>query len=150
MVQSASACRNPLCSCDPCGCSECECGATRFGTLEERVMDWLWVAQLETSTIRDLADAFPEYAYTTLATIMDRLVAKGALRSELDGRTKRYATTGNRGSHTAVLMYDALSAASEPAFALQRFVESLSESEAELLRKALSGSKRKRRSSPSR
>ena len=102
-------------------------------------MDWLWTTPSETITIRDVADAFPEYAYTTLATIMDRLVVKGVLRSELDGRTKRYEATGSRGSHTAVLMYDALSADGNPALALRRFVESLSESEAALLRKALKG-----------
>ncbi len=102
-------------------------------------MDWLWTTPSETITIRDVADAFPKYAYTTLATIMDRLVSKGVLRSALDGRTKRYETTGSRGSHTAVLMYDALSADGNPALALRRFVESLSESEAALLRKALKG-----------
>ena len=107
--------------------------------LEQRVMDWLWTTSSETVTVRDVADAFPEYAYTTLATIMDRLVVKGVLRSELDGRTKRYEATGNRGSHTAVLMYHALSADGDPALALRRFVECLSESEAALLRKALKG-----------
>jgi predicted transcriptional regulator len=146
MDQSSTACRNPLCSCDPCGCDECKCGVARLGSLEQRLMDWLWLTPSDTITIRDVADAFPEYAYTTLATVMDRLVVKGVLRSDLDGRTKRYAPTGNSGSHTAVLMYEALSADSDPALALRRFAESLSHSEAALLRKALDRSRRRGRS----
>jgi predicted transcriptional regulator len=110
-------------------------------------MEWLWTTPSDCFTIRDVADAFPEYAYTTLATVMDRLVVKGVLRSQLDGRAKRYRTTGNRGSHTAVLMYDALHADSDPALALQRFAESLSESEATVLHKSLEGSKWRRRRS---
>jgi len=107
-------------------------------------MDWLWMAPRETITVRDVADALPEYAYTTMATVLDRLVVKGVLQSKLDGRTKRYTPTGNRGSHTAVLMHDALSADEDPALALQRFAENLTESEATILRKALEGSKRRR------
>ena len=148
MGQTGTACRNPLCSCDPCGCSQCECGAKRFGSLEQRVMDWLWTAPAETITVRDVADVLPEYAYTTLATVLDRLVVKGVLQSELDGRTKRYTPTGSRGSHTAVLMRVALSADEDPALALQRFAENLTESEATILRKALDGSKRRRGRSP--
>jgi predicted transcriptional regulator len=143
MGRSSTACRNPLCSCDPCSCDECACGAAKFGALEQRIMDRLWLAPSETMTIRDLADAFPEYAYTTLATVMDRLVVKGVLRSQIDGRTKRYQATGSRGSHTAVLMHEALSADSDPALALRRFAENLSESEVALLRKALDGSERR-------
>jgi len=148
MTKAASACQNPLCSCDACSCSECTCGATRFGTLEERVMDWLWAAPLPAITVRDLADALPEYAYTTLATVLDRLVQKGMVRSELDGRTKRYTTVGSRGRHTAVLMYDALTADADPTVALQRFVESLDDSQAAILRQALQGSERRRRRPP--
>lgn len=110
-------------------------------------MDWMWTTTSETVTIRDVSDAFSDYAYTTLATIMDRLVAKGVLRSELDGRTKRFAATGNRESHTAVLMYDALSGDDDPAPALRRFAASLSRSEAAILRSALDEPRRSSRRS---
>ena len=145
MGQAPTACRNPLCSCDPCSCDDCACGAARLGSLEQRLMDWLWTAPSEAITVRDVADEFPEYAYTTLATVMDRLVVKWVLRSELKGRTKRYTATGSSQSHTAVLMYDALSGDDNPTLALQRFADSLSDSEAALLRRSLDPSKRRRR-----
>jgi len=107
-------------------------------------MDHCWRDSAREVSVRQVADAFPGYAYTTLATVLDRLVAKGVLRSRLEGRTKRYRTTGRRGSHTAVLMYDALLADQEPAEALRRFVENLSNSEAEILRNALKSSGRGR------
>ena len=79
----------------------------------------------------------PEYAYTTLATVLDRLAVKGVLRSGLVGRAKHYRTVGDQGGHTAVLMYDALSTDGAPADALRRFVRSLSDSELTVLRDAL-------------
>lgn len=137
--RSATACRNPLCSCDPCGCHECECGAARLGSLERKVMDWLWGSREKEVSVRNVVEAFPDYAYTTIATILDRLVQKGFLRSRLTGRAKYYLTVGSRENHTAVLMYKALSSDHQPEVALRRFVESLSKSERSLLRAALKG-----------
>ena len=107
-------------------------------------MDWSWSDGGAEFTVRELAASLPEYAYTTLATVLDRLALKGVLRSRRVGRTKRYATVGNKGGHTAILMYDALSSDADPAVALRRFVESLNESEKDVLRDALDEARVKR------
>lgn len=137
MSQTHSTCHNPRCSCDPCRCGHCECGAVRLGTLEQQIMDQFWGSGSPDVTVRSIANACPGYAYTTIATVLDRLVAKGILRSRFDGRVKRYTAVGSRERHTAVLMHDALSADRDPAGALRHFVENLSETEAEIVRKAL-------------
>jgi predicted transcriptional regulator len=108
-------------------------------------MEWLWSSPGQEVSVREVTDALPEYAYTTVATVLDRLVAKGVLRSRMVARAKRYSTSGNRGSHTAVLMYDALAADREPAQALRRFVENLTPAEMAALRDALNDARAKGR-----
>ena len=130
-------CDNPMCACDPCVCDNCSCGAARLGELERRVMDVLWQDPERELTGRDVADALPDYAYTTVATILDRLVHKGLVRRRMKGRTIQFAPIGTRGAHTAVLMHDALAADHDGDAALVRFAETLSHSEAAVLRKTL-------------
>lgn len=141
MVVAKTKCDNPMCSCDPCTCSECGCGVIKLGTSERRVMDILWEEPLKELTGRDVADALPEYAYTTLATVLDRLVHKGLVRRRMDGRVIRFTAIGTRSTHTAVLMYQALAVGGDPdpGAALVRFAETLSASEASILRHALNG-----------
>lgn len=130
-------CDNPMCTCDPCVCDSCSCGAARLGDLERRVMDILWQVPERELTVRDVVDALPDYAYTTLATILDRLVHKGLVRRRMKGRTVQFAALGTRGAHTALLMHDALAADEDVDAALVRFVEMLSRSEAAVLRETL-------------
>jgi predicted transcriptional regulator len=105
--------------------------------MERRVMEILWrSADLELS-VRDVAETLPEYAYTTVATVLDRLVQKGVLKRRMDGRTIRFSPVGSKGAHTAVLMRKALGEDGDPDAALLCFVEGLSESEAATLRHAL-------------
>jgi predicted transcriptional regulator len=132
-----SACSNPSCSCDPCSCASCTCNIARLGDLERRVMDIVWTAGGSETSVRRVADELPEYAYTTVATVLDRLTHKGVLRRRMDGRTIRFAPSGSKGAHTAVLMRHALSSDSDPDAALARFAENLSASEARVLRLAL-------------
>jgi predicted transcriptional regulator len=99
-------------------------------------MEFVWSAGVEV-TVRDVAGVLPEYAYTTVATVLDRLVLKGVLRCRTVDRAKRYAAVGSSGTHTAVLMYEALCAASDPDTALRRFAENLDRAEASVLREAL-------------
>jgi predicted transcriptional regulator len=143
--RSASACRNPLCSCDPCSCTSCKCGVAKLGSLERRVMDCIWQTSDTDVTVRNVADALPEYAYTTVATILDRLVLKGVLRCRLIKRAKHYAAIGSSGAHTAVLMQDALSADRDPDAALHQFAESLTDTQVAVLRQALARSSVQRR-----
>ncbi len=142
---TSSRCDNPMCSCDPCGCDDCKCGVARLGDLERRVMEILWQSEDGEVSVRNVADALPEYAYTTVATVLDRLVHKGLLSRRMDGRTIRFAAVGSRGAHTAVLMHKALDEDDDPDAALSYFVECLSDSEASVLRRALNRLQRKAR-----
>jgi predicted transcriptional regulator len=109
-------------------------------------MEILWESEDPEVSVRDVAGALPEYAYTTVATILDRLVRKGMLKRRMDGRTIRFAVVGTKGAHTAVLMRKALGEDSDPDAALLCFVAGLSESEASVLRRALNRTDRKTRS----
>ena len=109
-MSAITTCDNPMCACEPCACDDCSCGAARLGELERRVMDILWEEPDRELSGRDVADALPDYAYTTVATVLDRLVHKGLVHRRMDGRTIRFTTVGTRGAHTAVLMHEALAA----------------------------------------
>ena len=102
-------------------------------------MEILWDADGREVSVRDVAGELPEYAYTTVATILDRLVHKGVLTRRMVGRTIRFAAVGSKGAHTAVLMHKALGEDSDPDAALLCFVHGLSDGEASLLRRALDG-----------
>ena len=136
-MRSSGRCDNPMCSCDPCGCDDCQCGVARLGDLERRVMGILWASPEREVSVRDVAVALSEYAYTTVATVLDRLVHKGMLKRRMDGRTIRFTTIGSQGAHTAVLMRKVLDDEGDPEAALLRFAEGLSDSEARALRQAL-------------
>lgn len=139
---ATTTCHNPMCVCEPCICDVCKCGVATLGDLERRVMAILWKVPGSELCVRDVADALPEYAYTTVATVLDRLVHKGLLRRRMDGRTIRFTTIGTRGSHAAVLMHEALAVSGDSDAALERFAETLSPSEASVLRHALNGVER--------
>jgi predicted transcriptional regulator len=130
-------CDNPMCSCTPCTCDSCSCGVATLGDLERRVMDILWEDPERELTVRSVADVLPEYAYTTVATVLERLGQKGLVRRRKVGRVVRFVAIGTRGAHTAVLMREALAVSSDPDAALIRFSETLSEEEATVLRRAL-------------
>ncbi len=100
-------------------------------------MDILWAASGGERTGREVADTLGANAYTTVATVLDRLVHKGLVRRRVDGRTIRFAAVGSQGAHTAVLMHEALAAGHDPDSALVRFVEILSPDEAAVLRRSL-------------
>lgn len=130
-------CDNPMCSCDPCTCTNCSCGVARLGELERRVMDILWERGGGELSGRAVADALSGHAYTTVATVLDRLVHKGLVRRRMDGRSIRFSAVGSGGAHTAVLMREALAAGNDPDAALARFAEILSPEEAAVLRHSL-------------
>jgi predicted transcriptional regulator len=136
-VTATMTCQNPRCSCDSCACAECKCGTARIGELERRVIDILWEEPGVEMSGRAVTDALSDYAYTTVATVLDRLTGKGLVRRRMDGRTIRFAATGTRASHTAALMHEALGATNDPDAALARFARTVSESEARVLRRAL-------------
>ncbi len=144
-MTTVSTCSNPMCSCDPCSCHACSCNAAKLGDLERRVMEILWKSGDREVSGRQVADELSEYAYTTVATVLDRLTHKGLVRRRMHGRTIRFAANGSNGAHTAVLMHHALAADGDPDAALVRFAENLSDGEAAVLRRALNRVGRKSR-----
>jgi predicted transcriptional regulator len=138
-VTKATQCDNPMCSCDPCTCDDCACGGARLGDLERRVMEILWARGGHEITGREVADQLPENAYTTVATVLDRLVHKELVRRRMDGRKIHFTPVGSPGAHAAVLMRQAMAVGSDPDAALATFAQTLSPSELATLREALDG-----------
>lgn len=137
-MSQTTTCTNPMCACDPCGHGDdCRCGIATLGDLERRVMGVLWEDPGRELTGRDVANVLSEYAYTTVATVLDRLSRKGLVSRRVDGRTIRFTAIGTQGAHTAVLMYDSLKTAQDPEAVLVHFAETLSSSEAQTLLLAL-------------
>lgn len=120
----------------------------RLGELERRVMDLLWECPGRELTGRDVAESLPDYAYTTVATVLDRLVQKRMVKRRMEGRAIRFSTTGTRADHTAEQMHETLVVTGDTESALVRFAETLSRSEAEVLRRALDQTKARPRTRP--
>jgi predicted transcriptional regulator len=114
-------------------------GAT-LGELERAVMDVLW-ARSAPSTVRDVTSrlADRELAYTTVMTVLDRLVKKGFAVRERDGRAWSYSPAASREAYISRLMRDALTLTGNPEAALVHFARSVSEAQADALREALDG-----------
>jgi predicted transcriptional regulator len=103
-------------------------------------MDILWEEPGREMAGRDVASLLPENAYTTVATVLDRLVHKGLVRRKMEGRFIRFTAVGTPGAHTAILMHEALAIGGEDReSALVRFAETLSPSEAAVLARTLRG-----------
>ena len=109
----------------------------RLGELERKVMELLWSSPSETLTVREVALELPHHAYTTVLTVLDRLARKGMVERTKDGRAHRYAATAPRDVYTAELMREALRGAPDSHAVLVRFAETVTASEAEVLRSAL-------------
>jgi len=60
-----------------------------LGPLEWRVLEALWSRGCP-AAVRDLSSAFPETAYTTLMTTLDRLYRKNVLSRDKQGRAFVY------------------------------------------------------------
>jgi predicted transcriptional regulator len=130
-------CQNPMCGCSSCRCDHCECGTAAIGDLEGQVMDVLWEESDSEPTVKDITRWFPALAYTTVATVLDRLADKGLARCRIEKNTRRYSANGSRTAYTAMAMYRPLRKAADAGAALERFVEVLSSEDRELLRDAL-------------
>jgi predicted transcriptional regulator len=103
-------------------------------------MEVLWAEPGRELSSRNVADALPDYAYTTIATVLDRLTHKGLVRRRMNGRVIQFTATDTRAANTAMLMREALASTSDPDAALVCFVESVSNAEAKVLRHALDDS----------
>jgi predicted transcriptional regulator len=109
----------------------------RLGELEQQVIGVLWGAMGTEMTVREVAEHFPDHAYTTVLTVLDRLERKGMVRRIKGGRAHHYVATGSRAAYAATLMREALSASPDPDAVLVHFAETVSPDEADLLRALL-------------
>jgi predicted transcriptional regulator len=110
-----------------------------LGELERAVMERLWAADgpLAATTLRDqLVDR--GIALTTVHTVLTRLEQKGFVAHD-DARPRRFAARATREEHAAELMHEVLGQAADRQAVLARFVGSVSEDEARLLRDLLAG-----------
>ena len=108
----------------------------QMGDLERLVMNRLWSTD-EALTVRQIAEAFPDHAYTTILTVCDRLTKKNFVTRQLDGRSHVYRPQATQEEYVAHLMDAALDGSSDRAAALVRFVNVINDDEIEILRAAL-------------
>jgi predicted transcriptional regulator len=107
--------------------------------LETAVMEQVW-AHDRPVTAREVADALAgqrPLAYTTVVTVMNRLVKKGMLAKQRPGRAATFRALRSREAYTAALMTAVLGTASDPPAVLLRFADQLPADHAEALRRAL-------------
>jgi predicted transcriptional regulator len=110
-----------------------------LGELERAVMDRLWAADgpLAATTLRDaLSDR--GVALTTVHTVLTRLEQKGFVAHD-DARPRRFSARASREDHAAELMHEVLGQSADRQAVLARFVGSVDEDEARMLRELLAG-----------
>jgi len=109
----------------------------RFGPLEWRVLESLWQRE-DHASVRELQPLFPEIAYTTLMTTLDRLFRKGVLHRIKRGRAFLYEPRLTRQEFESVRAASALKTAiagHEGTLTplMSFFVDAVSERDTELL-----------------
>ena len=122
-----------------------------LGELERAVMDLLWAGHeaATNNTLRALhaqstraehgaaGHEGKDLAVTTVLTVLSRLERKGLVERERGTRPHRYQAVSSREDHTAELMHEVLGSAPDREAVLARFIGSVTDTEAETLRKLL-------------
>lgn len=113
-------------------------GVNRLGELERAIMDILWDST-EPLTVRQVGSHLTnrDLAHTTVMTVLDRLAKKNFAVRQRDGRAWRYQAAANREDYVTELMLHALDQTGDRTAALASFARSVSDYEAQVLRKAL-------------
>jgi predicted transcriptional regulator len=109
----------------------------QMGELEYDIMEYIWAVADPVSPADVQAAVAPELAYTTVTTILSRLVEKGRLARERSGRVFVYSPTRSEAEHRAGAMTSTLGDAADKAAVLSSFVDALSPQDAEVLRALL-------------
>ena len=109
----------------------------QHGELERAVLNVLWDhgGWLTPAEVSELLEA--DLAYTTVVTVLRRLFDKEVVGRQTDGRAHIYRPHLTRGEYTAAAMAEVLAAASDPATALNHFVETIGEDERRQLARLL-------------
>lgn len=122
------------------------CAATRqrsavserleLGPLELRVLAVLW-ERGRAATVRHVLPSFPQLAYTTLMTTLDRLYRKGVLRRRRLGRAFGYEPRCSRdelfGQWVTGQVVDVLATCQDSTVLLSTLVQAVGHSDAQLL-----------------
>ncbi len=111
-----------------------------LGDLERAVLEHLWAVggPVPATQLRDaLADR--GLALTTVHTVLTRLEQKGFVVHD-EARPRQFRARGTREEHVAELMREVLGQAGDRQAVLARFVGSVDEDEARMLRELLAGS----------
>lgn len=100
----------------------------RIGAVEAEVLECLWEAGVPLG-VREVMARLTDRrrAYTTVVTILTRLVEKGLVRKIPAGRTFLYEAAGSREELAADAISKLLEASEDPRAVLTRFVERLSD-----------------------
>jgi predicted transcriptional regulator len=110
-----------------------------MGSLEADILDALWSADAPMTPAEILGDLDAELAYTTITTILTRLVDKGLVQRNRHGRGYEYVATVSEAELAANRMRSALAGTSDRLATMSQFVDGLSAKEAAALRAALEG-----------
>jgi len=124
------------------------CGVAEFGSLGRQIMEVLWSAG-SPLPIREILDRLRsadgrERQYTTVQTVADRLVRRGLVERELEGRAYRYRTTLSREDHVLGLMLGALDDSTDRDTVLLRFAQAIAPDDARHLLEALKARRTRR------
>jgi predicted transcriptional regulator len=109
------------------------------GALESETLAVLWAATDPLSAAQVLEQLPGELAYTTVATILSRLVAKGLAQRVPRGRAWAYRPAEDPSGYTAMQMRRLLEQDTDVHAVLARFVDDLDPSEEQVLRALLEG-----------
>jgi predicted transcriptional regulator len=105
-----------------------------LGDLEREVMEVMWTSPVA-FTVRDVAEYFPNHAYTTIMTVLSRLSTKGFLQESKQGRLNAFTATASREDYITGLIMDALAHTDDRQAALSHFAEALAPSDRSFFRK---------------
>ncbi len=109
-----------------------------LGDLERSVMEIHWDHPHDEFTVREVAQHFPDHAYTTIMTVLTRLVAKGFLIESKQGRLNTFRARAPREDYITSLIMQALSTTDDRHAVLARFAEELPAGDATFFRKFFS------------
>jgi predicted transcriptional regulator len=107
------------------------------GALESDIMAVLWSADRAMTPAQVRERLAGELAYTTVMTVLGRLVDKGLLHRTPHGRAFAYSPAMSESELTARRMGEVLAGAHDRASALSGFVGGLSKRDSELLRRVI-------------
>lgn len=109
---------------------------TQLGALERQIMELLWDG--EEFTVRELITRLPtEPAYTTIATVLSNLKKKELVCARKEGYATRYFACVAREELTVRRIEHALEASGDREAAMLHFVNTLTDTDLELLREFL-------------